>query len=611
MPTRKVELLAPAKDLACGCAAIDHGADAVYVGAPRFGARATVGNSLQDIEKLCRHAHLYNAQVHVALNTILTDHELEEAGNIIRQLYEAGADALIIQDTGILQLDLPPIALHASTQTDNRTADKVKFWESIGFRRVILARELSLQQIREIRRQTSVELEAFVHGALCVSYSGQCYMSYACTQRSANRGECAQFCRLPYTLTDADGNLIRQQSHLLSLKDMNRSASIREMLDAGITSFKIEGRLKGIDYVKNITAFYRQTLDRILESDSALQRSSAGKTLLFFTPNIEKTFNRGGTDYFLHERTDVMVKPDTPKSIGEPLGKVLKINGKNLIINTEKEIHNGDGLGFVNSEGELCGVRVNKAEGTLLSTLEPIGNLKVGTMMYRNLDIEFSKMLSGKSAERKLLVDIRLSETESGFALALTDEEGVGISLPIHYQKEISQKGAAANEMLKQSLSKLGGTPFVARSIEIATQGFYFVPNSVANEWRREAVELLIQKRLEAHQRPTRSRIEQNGAKFPTQGDSMDYRGNIMNAMAREFYALHGVARATDAMEAGGPTDGVLMTCKHCIRHTLGYCSRQGKSLPYPDPLFISTGQHRFRLEFDCKKCEMTVHSTL
>ena len=413
--TTAIELLAPAKDLESGIAAINHGADAVYVGAPAFSARVSAANSIEDIEQLCRHAHLYHAHVHVALNTILTDSELDQARKIVYKLYEAGADALIIQDMGLLQIDLPPIALHASTQTDNRTLEKVLFWEKMGLQRAILARELSLEQIRNIRKHTNIELEAFVHGALCVSYSGQCYMSQACTGRSANRGNCAQFCRLPYTLTDADGKVIRENSHLLSLKDMNRSGSLEEMIQAGITSLKIEGRLKGIDYVKNITAFYRKKLDAIFEKEAKYGPASAGKVELTFTPSPEKTFNRGATEYFLHGRENVMVEPDTPKSIGEPIGKTLNINGNKIRISTTQTLHNGDGLSYVDENHELAGFRINTADGGLVTTLEPVRGLKEGDSVYRNLDIVFDKQMRGESAVRRIPVDIHLTESDEGF----------------------------------------------------------------------------------------------------------------------------------------------------------------------------------------------------
>ena len=607
--TTAIELLAPAKDLECGIAAINHGADAVYVGAPAFSARVSAANSFEDIEQLCRHAHLYHAHVHVALNTILTDSELEQARKIVYKLYEAGADALIIQDMGLLQIDLPPIALHASTQTDNRTLEKVLFWEKMGLQRAILARELSLEQIRNIRKHTNIELEAFVHGALCVSYSGQCYMSQACTGRSANRGNCAQFCRLPYTLTDANGKVIRENSHLLSLKDMNRSGSLEEMIQAGITSLKIEGRLKGIDYVKNITAFYRKKLDAIFEKEAKYGPASAGKVELTFTPSPEKTFNRGATEYFLHGRENVMVEPDTPKSIGEPIGKILNINGNKIRIATTQTLHNGDGLSYVDESQELAGFRINTADGGLVTTLEPVRGLKEGDSVYRNLDIVFDKQLRGESAARRIPVEIHLSETDEGFLLRVTDEEGVSAELAVSAAKEEARQTEAANENLRRNLAKLGGTPFVAREVTLDLTRAYFLAASAVNQWRREVVERLVEARLASHRRPA-GRLPQQRCEatmpLPVAG-SADYRANIMNQQAKTFYQQHGASETAPAYEVAPTPDAVLMTCKHCIRFTLGFCTRNGKALPYPEPLFLTNSIHRFQLEFDCKNCEMKV----
>ncbi|MBO4402073.1 MAG: U32 family peptidase, partial [Bacteroidales bacterium] len=435
---KNIELLSPAKNLHCGIEAVKHGADAVYIGAPRFGARVAAGNSWEDLEKLVRFAHLYSAKVHVTLNTILTDAELEEARNMAWRCYEMGVDALIIQDMGLLRADLPPIALHASTQADNRMPEKVKFLQEVGFQRVILARELSLSQIKAIRQATEVELEAFVHGALCVSYSGQCYMSYAGCGRSANRGECAQYCRLPYTLRDAEGRVLQQERHLLSLKDMNRSGSLREMIEAGITSFKIEGRLKEADYVKNITLYYRRKLDALLEgkpepdgkngadncSDAVWAKASAGKVTAFFEPHPEKSFNRGFTEYFLHGRRGDEHQWATPKSMGEPLGKVIGVTPKFFQLQTEKTLHNGDGLCFLDERRQLVGFRLNRVEANRLFPLEMPDGLQKGVMLYRNEDRLFSKQLEGETAVRKIAVSLLFGETEKGFSLTMTDEEG-------------------------------------------------------------------------------------------------------------------------------------------------------------------------------------------
>ncbi len=606
----KIELLSPAKDLECGLMAINHGADAVYIGAPQFSARAAAGNTVADIEKLCNYAHLYHAHVHVALNTILTDKELEQTRKIIFQLYNAGVDALIIQDTGILQMDLPPLPLHASTQMDNRTPEKVLFWENVGFERVILARELSLAQIAEIRQKTTIALEAFVHGALCVSYSGQCYMSQACTGRSANRGACAQFCRLPYDLKDADGKLLKQQSHLLSLKDMDRSDYLLDLLQAGITSFKIEGRLKNADYVKNITAFYRQKLDTILTSDAKYKAASSGKTTFFFAPNPQKTFYRGSTDYFLKQREKVMVNPDTPKSIGEPIGEIMQIRNNTFSISTSVALHNGDGLGFINSNGELVGFRINKVENQSVTTLDAIHDLEIGTFIYRNYDLDFDKQIQGDSASRKIAVSILFTETDHGFSLSLTDEDGVKVFYPIDYAKEISQKGIVATDLLRANLSKLGNTPFTLNKIEINTLNHYFFPISKINEWRRQAVELLMAQCVEtAKQKVARLRTS-NSIQFPDpQGTASTYLANIMNHSAEDFYHNHGIAQTAPAFELRQPDNAVLMTCKHCIKYELGYCSKQNKKsqLPFTEPLYLQLHNSAFELSFDCAKCEMSI----
>ena len=413
-----LELLAPAKNLESGIEAIRHGADAVYIGGPTFGARAAAGNSVQDIEQLCGFAHRFGAHVYVAFNTLLQDDELAMAQQLTHQLYEAGADALIVQDMGLLQLDLPPIALHASTQTDNRTVDKVRFLEQVGFSQVVLARELSLPEIRAIADQTQVALEFFIHGALCVSYSGQCYISHAMTGRSANRGECAQICRLPCTLENQrDGQVIAPASHLLSLKDMDQSANLRALIDGGVRSLKIEGRLKGLDYVKNVTAWYRRQLDTILAERPELVRASVGRSTYTFTPDPKKSFNRGSTDYFLQGRQQEITSFLSPKYAGEPVG-VLKESGSkgktgSHWLELEQvpagvEFHNGDGLAFFAPNRTLTGLRVNRAEGHRLYLAEPVAGLVLGMPLYRNHDQAFAALLAKPSAERRIAVTLTL-----------------------------------------------------------------------------------------------------------------------------------------------------------------------------------------------------------
>ena len=445
MNPRKIELLAPAKDLTCGLEAIRHGADAVYIGAPKFGARAAAANSGEDIRTLCDYAHLYGARVYVALNTILTDDELAEAERMIWELWRAGADALIVQDMGITQLDLPPIPLHASTQTDNRTVEKVRFFEQAGFTQVVLARELTLDEIREIAAETTVPLEVFVHGALCVSYSGQCYLSEALSGRSANRGACAQYCRLPYTLVDADGTKIAGPKHLLSLKDMNRSDRLEALLDAGVSSLKIEGRLKDVTYVKNVTAYYRRCLDAILSRRPEYVRSSFGRSVYTFEPNPEKSFNRGFTPFFLDGRRADVTAFDTPKSLGEPVGRVKALKGKSAFtVAGTKVLHNGDGLAFFNRRGELEGLRVNRVEAGCVYPLR-MPPLAVGMPIYRNYDQEFEKLLAKPSAERKMVVRITFAENPFGFTLTLEDETGARVMLAEPFEKEPAQRPQEEN----------------------------------------------------------------------------------------------------------------------------------------------------------------------
>ena len=447
---RKIELLAPAKNLECGIAAIDHGADAVYIGAPRFGARAAAGNSLEDIAELVKYAHLYNVRIYVTLNTILKDEELPETEKMIWDLYRIGVDALIVQDMGLLSLNLPPLPLHASTQMDNRHVEKVKFLAETGFKQIVLARELSLEQIRKIHEAVpQTPLEIFVHGALCVSYSGQCYMSYANCGRSANKGECAQYCRLPYSLQDANGNILLKNKHLLSLKDLNRANFLEDLINAGVMSFKIEGRMKEANYVKNITAFYRKKLDAILEHQPERKRSSFGKSTFFFNPIAEKSFHRGNTDYFLFERSKNMVQLATPKSLGEYIGVVSQTQRKSIKIDTKIPLHNGDGLCFINSKNEFSGFRINQQEGKSVLFNEA-HNLKKGDKVFRNYDHEFEKQLQTKAAERRISVDFLLEEKDEKITLTATDESGISVYQEFEFEKQLAQKKELAENTIKK-----------------------------------------------------------------------------------------------------------------------------------------------------------------
>ena len=599
-----IELLSPAKNLECGLAAINHGADAVYIGASSFGARAAAGNTLEDIATLVQYAHKYRSKVHVALNTVLTDEQLPEAEKLIWEVYNAGADALIIQDMGILQLNLPPIALHASTQTDNRTVEKVRFLQDVGFSRVVLARELSLKQIADISSQTDIELEAFVHGALCVSYSGQCYMSQANCGRSANRGQCAQYCRLPYHLLDADDTMLMKNKHFLSLKDLDLSDSLGELMDAGVTSFKIEGRLKDVDYVKNITAYYRKKLDAVLEGNTRFQKASAGRTTFFFEPNPEKSFRRGATDYFLHERKDDIVQLDTPKSMGEAIGKVKEIGEYYFTMSSAEKLNNGDGLCFINPHGDLTGFRVNKVDGRRVYPAD-MPRLVEGIWLYRNQDQAFEKILKGKTAERKVGLEIVFREIANGFYIQLTDEDGTSILFQAACEKQPAQKPEAVNDNIKNQLSKLGNTIYEAIDISIQLDSLWFFPASQLSEWRRLAVEQLDKARENAYVRVSNSNRKSIPANFPT--TQLTYLGNVTNAQAEAFYREHGVEEIQPGFEVKAEEGVPLMFCKHCIKFALGWCPKQGYKATFKEPLFLKNNNQLYKLTFDCKICEMRI----
>ncbi len=601
---RAIELLSPAKNLECGKAAVDHGADAVYIGAAQFSARAAAGNSVEDIALLIEYAHRFRVKVFVAINTVLTDDQMPAARELIWQVYEAGADAIIIQDMGILQLDLPPIAIHASTQTDNRTIEKVQFLAETGFSRVVLARELTLKQIKAISNASEVELEVFVHGALCVSYSGQCYISQATTGRSANRGECAQFCRLPYDLYDGDGNRLLKSRHLLSLKDLDLSESLGELLEAGVTSLKIEGRLKNVDYVKNISSYYRKKLDALIDSsEGKYRRASSGRTRILFEPDPEKSFRRSSTDYFLHGRHREIHQPDTPKSLGEPIGKVLAIGRNYLDIATDKILHTADGLCYMGAEGVLNGFSINQVEHNrrIVPHLMPV--LQVGTMLYRNQDHAFDKLLKGKTAERKIAVAIKLSELSNGFGLEMEDEDGVGCRLHFEVEKQEARRTEGVEEGIRQQLGKLGATIFEAGSIEVKIDKPWFLAASVLNEWRRAAVEKLEEARKATYVRELPA--PRNKADYPLK--KLTYLGNVTNKLAQKFYSQHGVEEVMPGFEIKADDEAVLMFTKHCIKYDMGWCPREGQQMPVTEPLKLIHGNHQFRLEFDCPRCEMHV----
>ncbi|KAA6345845.1 putative protease YdcP [termite gut metagenome] len=601
---RRIELISPAKNLACGIEAVNHGADAVYIGASNFGARAAAGNSLEDITTLITYAHLYHVRVYVTMNTILRDDELCEAEDLIWKLYHAGADALIIQDPGITRLHLPCISLHVSTQADNRTPEKVEFWASAGFRQVVLARELSLADIEKTHKACpSVSLEVFVHGALCTCYSGQCYAGQAYSKRSANRGECPQFCRLPFDLVDSEGRMVMENKHLLSLKDLNLSDELEKLMDAGVSSFKIEGRLKDVSYVKNITAFYRRKLDAIFMRRQEYIGASSGVCRFFFTPQPDKSFNRGFTDYFLYGRPENSQSVDTPKSLGEKMGTVKKIQDKCLIVASEKSFHNGDGICYLDEKEQLQGFRVNRAEGNKLYPHE-MPEITQGAILYRNYDQEFEHVLSRKSAERKVIVSIILAENNFGFSLTYADKNGNSVTLSLPYEKVRAR--IPQTESLKVQLGKLGDTPFMVGRIDINFTEDWFIPVSALTAFRRRTVEKLI-----AARRIT-FRQETNVMKptfHPFSQKALTYLGNIYNSQAVSFYRDHGVADISPAYEQKPPEDATLMFCKHCLRYSMGVCPTLQKGIsPYKEPFYLrTTNGKRFRLFFDCKNCVMQV----
>lgn len=604
MSLRKIELLAPARNLECGIAAVDHGADAVYIGASRFGARAAAGNSLADIAQLVDYAHLYGVRVYVTVNTILRDDELADTQAMIWKLYRAGVDALIVQDMGLLELDLPPIPLHASTQMDNRKPEKVRFLADIGFRQVVLARELSLQDIRQVHEACpDVSLEVFVHGALCVSYSGQCYVSQACFGRSANRGECAQFCRLSFDMEDAKGRKIVRNKHLLSLKDLNQNDVLEQLLDAGVSSLKIEGRLKDVAYVKNVTAAYRRRLDDIFKRRKDYVKASSGDVRLTFQPQLDKSFSRGFTHYFLFGRERDIASFNTPKSLGEEMGTVKDVRTDCLTVAGVKPFNNGDGVCYLDEQGHLRGFRINRVAGNRLYPQE-MPRISVRTVLHRNFDQEFANVLSRKSAERRIRVDAELGECAFGFTLGLTDADGHRAVMAFEAEKVPARTPQQAQ--WRTQLGKLGNTPFQLGDIRLCVTTDWFIPSSTLADWRRRVVDLLLLTRRIGHRREV-ARVNQHPVACPQR--ELTYLGNVMNRRAEQFYRAHGVEHIEPAFERR-PADGaVLMFCRHCLRYAMGWCPhhQKGRS-PYVEPYYlVASDGKRFRLDFDCRQCQMKV----
>ncbi len=599
-----LELLAPAGNVEIGMAAIDHGADAVYIGAPKFSARADAGNSLEDVARLIRYAHFYYAKVYVALNTILTDRELPEALEIIRQIHGSGADGLILQDVGLLELDLPPIPLIASTQMHNDTPEKVRFLEAAGFKRVILARELSLEEIAAIRKETGVELEVFVHGALCVSYSGQCYMSQAATGRSGNRGVCAQPCRSRYTLTDGDRRVMQRDKFLLSLKDLNRLDAIPDLIAAGVTSFKIEGRYKGIDYVKNVTAAYRQAIDRFIAGHSSYCKSSSGMSSFTFSPDPDKTFNRGHTQYFTCGRKEKIGSPDTQKSIGQRVGTVIGV-GKDSFGIRGHDLKNGDGLCFFTDRGELAGFRVDRVDREKVYP-NSMKDLKIGTVLYRNHDAALAGVLRKPSARRTIDVEMEFTQGDTSVCLFVRDEDGNHAEIVLEAPFEPSRDPARARERIETQTTSTGNTPYLVTKLTIHPQDPGFLPVSFLNGIRRDVLEALTRTRHAGYPRETAPHVR-NNAPYPIK--RLDFHANVLNEHARRFYERQGAEVVEPAFETLADTAGrTVMTSRYCVRHQLDLCPRYSpSSRRVPEPLRLADAHRSYRLEFDCKKCEMLV----
>jgi putative protease len=617
---RHLELLSPAKTADIGREAILHGADAVYIGGPSFGARDKAGNDLADIAALVEFAHRFHAKIYVTLNTILHDAELEAARRLAQDCYDIGVDALIVQDMGLLELDLPPIDLHASTQCDIRTPERAKFLASVGFSQLVLARELTIQEIAAVRAAVPADtvIEHFIHGALCVAYSGQCYISHAQTGRSANRGDCSQACRLPYTLEDGKGRIVAFEKHLLSVKDNNQSANLRALIDAGVRSFKIEGRYKDAPYVKNITGHYRRLLDEILDERPELHAASSGKTRLFFTPDPDKTFHRGATDYFANGRQIDIGAFDAPSFVGLPLGTVSKIGPDWFEIETDQLLANGDGLNYP-VKRETRGIRANVVEkrGQVWriwpnEKMFELTGLRVGLTLNRNSDQGWEQALNKRSAERRIGVHAKFAETADGFSLTLQDEDGVTATSTLPLDRQPAKRPEEAEDRLREQLARFGSTDFELRDAAIEWSRPWFVPGSLLNQLRREAVARLDAARLTTYRRLPRKAAVEPPAKYPE--ESLSYLANVYNSAAQTFYARHGVKLVEAAYEQHAESGEVsLMITRHCIRYSLSLCPKQAKGVigvqgqVRAEPMTLVNGNERLRLEFDCRACEMHV----
>lgn len=594
-----MELLAPAKNAEIAIAAINCGADGVYIGAKKFSAREDAGNSLSDIEKVAAYAHKYYARVYVALNTILRNDELDEAVGLIRRIHSLGCDGLIIQDVGLLEYNLPPIPLIASTQMHNDSLEKILFLQNVGFKRVILPREMTLKEIREIKAKTSIELECFIHGSLCVSYSGQCTLSYALGGRSANRGACAQPCRHTYTLCDENGKILVKNKHLLSLKDLNRADHLKALADAGVTTFKIEGRLKDLAYVTNITSFYRKKLDELMDGKHT-HKSSSGRTAFGFTPNPFKTFNRGYTDYGMDARNDNIAALDTPKSLGEKIGPVAKLGKDHFALSSQHDLKNGDGICFFDTTGILRGTLVNRVQNEKIYP-DKMYYLEEKLIIYRNYDSAFVKTLERSPCKRRIDVSFTLGESVDGFKLEVHDEDGNCGVFHLAAKKIPAEKKALAGSAINNQLSKLNDTIFACKDIATNLENAYFIPLSILNQLRRGAIDDLIAEREKNRPKQT-GHVLVNNTPYPF--DTITYLGNCLNSKAETFYERHGAKVIEWAAEYGMEMSGQkVMTSKYCVRKELKLCGKN------PSPLYlIDEEKRKYLLKFNCSECKMEVY---
>jgi len=641
LPRHHLELLSPARNGEIGREAVLHGADAVYIGGPSFGARSKAENSVADIAALTQFAHRYGSRIFVTVNTILHDSELEPARKYIHELYDAGVDALIVQDMGILELDIPPIALHASTQCDIRTVAKAKFLGDAGFSQLVLARELTLQQIAQMRAAVNLDvpLEFFVHGALCVAFSGNCYISEAHTGRSANRGSCSQECRLPYTLQDSKGGVVAFDKHLLSMKDNDQSTNLRALIDAGIRSFKVEGRYKDMGYVKNVTAHYRTLLDAILNERPELAEhgrpslvaASHGKCTYTFTPDTDKTFNRSSTDYFVNERKMDIGAFDAPAHVGSKIGTVTRVGAGWFEIEQDTvpspagggflTLSNGDGLTWMHKR-EVRGAqadvvkRIGNAWRVTPQATADLTGLAVGTEISRNRDHFWEQTLAKKSSDRRINVSITFADTATGFALTMHDDHGASATATLDYAKDAALNPARAEASLKENLGKLGNTLFSVKHITLAWTQPWFVPASAANALRRDAIEKLEAARLANMPKWTRAKAIEPPALYPD--EQLTYLANVYNQASRDFYAKHGVQLIAAAYEAHTEANEVpVMVTKHCLRWSFNLCPKQAKGVQgvqgqvRAEPMLLISGKDKLTLKFDCKPCEMHVMGTM